>query len=235
MIHVYPYFFMGSVELEHYNIMVDSARSEGLALEKQNFGYGFGLGAGYTYGILEVGTSLGMFISSQTSDGTFLFVYYNFKHSLYNYLIQLHAGLSYRLGEFFSIYTGIKPMFGLSNLKFNIRVDGPEDFGNPYSLDASLNSTSFGIGFEARGGIKLSRSFSAFVGIGYDMIEFKRYKGKVVEKDNDTTKTYTAYLAYNPDDLLHLTEDKPEDNEWGVEDLNGFRFYVGLRFSIGGF
>ena len=258
MLYIYPYFFSGTVELEQYNDMVERwKRVYRICLNNQRYGLGAGIGVGYDAGLFEVGLSLKMLISSSNSRDFFYDEYENLNltHSLYNYLANLHVGINYPVTTLSSIYTGIKFIFGLSNLKYNIE-DEYRQYDYEYEYDyyswskSSLNSSGLGLGIETRGEIYLSKNLAIFGGFGYDMIEFRRYEGDaeayVISRscyyydeyecyEDESWYTYPVYLVYNKGDgYLYPSSNPPNSyyEEWGVEDLNGLRFFFGLRFNI---
>jgi len=243
MLYIYPYFFSGTVELEQYNDMVERwKRVYRICLNNQRYGLGAGIGVGYDAGLFEVGLSLKMLISSSNSRDFFYdeYGYHNdFKltHSLYNYLANLHVGINYPVTTLSSIYTGIKFIFGLSNLKYNHEYRQYDEYDYDYYWSkSSLNSLGLGLGIETRGEIYLSKNLAIFGGFGYDMIEFRRYKGKAEENYDGDYSYDDAYLVYNRGyGSLYPSSTPPDPDygeEWGVEDLNGFRFFFGLRFNI---
>jgi len=252
------------VELEQYNDMVEKwKRVYGIRLNNQRYGLGAGIGVGYDAGLFEAGLSLKMLISSSNSytsssfydyNGAYNELKLNLTHSLYNYLANLHVGINYPITTLSSIYTGIKFIFGLSNLKYNIEY---RQYDYEYEYDyyswskSSLNSLGLGLGIETRGEIYLSKNLAIFGGFGYDMIEFRRYEGDaeayVISRscyyydeyecyENKSWVTYPAYLVYNKRYRSLYPSSNPPDpdygEEWGVEDLNGLRFFFGLRFNI---
>ena len=249
MLYIYPYFFSGTVELGQYNDMVERLeRDYRNRLNNQRYGLGAGIGVGYDAGLFEVGLSLKMLISSSNSytsssfydyNGAYNELKLNLTHSLYNYLANLHVGINYPVTTLSSIYTGIKFIFGLSNLKYNIEY---RQYDYNYEYDyyswskSSLNSLGLGLGIETRGEIYLSKNLAIFGGFGYDMIEFRRYKGKAEENYDGDYSYDDAYLVYNRGyGSLYPSSTPPNSyygEEWGVEDLNGFRFFFGLRFNI---
>jgi|GEM_PF-1961966 len=256
MLYIYPYFFSGTVELGQYNDMVERwKRVYGIRLNNQRYGLGAGIGVGYDAGLFEAGLSLKMLISSSNSRDFFLLDDYSndlkLTHSLYNYLVNLHVGINYPITTLSSIYTGIKFIFGLSNLKYNIEY---RQYDYNYEYDyyswskSSLNSLGLGLGIETRGEIYLSKNLAIFGGFGYDMIEFRRYEGEAEEYvrsrncyydgcyEDESWDTYPVYLVYDKGDRSLYPSSTPPNSyygeEWGVEDLNGLRFFFGLRFNI---
>ena len=253
------------MELEQYNDMVEKwKRVYGIRLNNQRYGLGAGIGVGYDAGLFEAGLSLKMLISSSNSytsssfydyNGAYNELKLNLTHSLYNYLANLHVGINYPVTTLSSIYTGIKFIFGLSNLKYNIE-DEYRQYDYEYEeydyslIKSSLNSSGLGLGIETRGEIYLSKNLAIFGGFGYDMIEFRRYEGDAEAYvrsrscyyydeyecyENESWVTYPAYLVYNKrDGSLYPSSNPPNSyyEEWGVEDLNGLRFFFGLRFNI---
>ncbi len=249
MVHIYPFFSIGTVELDHYNTMASIWQIQGFFLNHQRLGYGFGFGLGYSWKLFEMGTSLVMFVSSSTSEGVFQesgdWVNYHFRHALFNYLVNFHTGLNYNLRENFFIYVGIKPMFGFSNLKWFLRYWLGPYYYEYYEIDASLNSSSFGIGFEIKEEVYISKYLGIFLSLGYDMINFKEYRGYAWETyffEGEIERRYLprVYLVYNYKESLLYPSDQPPlgnalGNEiWGEENLSGFRFSFGLKLRLGG-
>jgi len=71
-------------------------------------------------------------------------------------------GINYPVSRGSSIYSGIKLIIGYSNLKWY--EEGGDSYGYTYFLDATLGSSSLGLGFEMRGDIHLFKNLDFFGG-----------------------------------------------------------------------
>ncbi len=133
-----------------------------------------------------------------------------FKHSLLCFLINLPVGISYPLSDAFTVFSGFNPIFGYSSNFFNFWT----------TSNASLSSTSLGLGFEAGGDFSLSKQVSFSVRLGYDAINFKKYSGEKEERSSDgTLRIKPAFLIFDLDESeLKIKENYPNPSAgeiWG--------------------
>jgi len=237
MLYLYPYISFATVNLEHYNLWADKKQAEGHPVKNQESALGIGFGLGYKVNFFDIGASLGFLYSSSTSDWyEENLMYHEIRHSLLNFLINVPVGLNYPLSEKFSVYVAFKPIFGYSSLKFYDSTD-VRNIVHAWVLDASLSSTSVGLGFEMGGDFSFSKSLSLSVRLGYDAINFKRYEGEQEERYSDGTyRKEVAFLIFdldNNDIKVKNGYPNPSRGEiWGEEDLSGFRFSLGLKIGL---
>jgi hypothetical protein len=178
MLYLYPYISFATVDLNHYNLWADKMRADGYPVKNQRSAFGTGLGLGYKVNLLDVGVSFAILYSSSTSGWNPINgVYSERTHSLLNFLMNVPVGLNYPLSDQFSVLVAFKPIFGYSRIITRIWQVS----------DASLSSTSFGLGFEMGGDFSFSRSVSLALRFGYDAINFKRYEGEEEERYSDGT------------------------------------------------
>jgi hypothetical protein len=111
------------------------------------------------------GTGLGLGYKDKSTSGwnPINGVYSERTHSLLNFLMK-----NYPLSDQFSVLLAFKPIFGYSRIITRIWQVS----------DASLSSTSFGLGFEMGDDFSFSRSVS---------LNFKRYEGEEEERYSDGT------------------------------------------------
>jgi hypothetical protein len=215
MLYLYPYISFATVDLNHYNLWADKMRADGYPVKNQKSAFGMGLGLGYKANLVDVGVSFAILYSSSTSDwiptnG----IYWERTHSLLNFLMNLPVGLNYPLSDQFSVLVAFKPIFGYSRIITRIWQVS----------DASLSSTSLGLGFEMGGDFSFSRSVSLALRFGYDAISFKRYDGEEEERYSDGTyRKKVAFFIFDLDNNEIKVKDKYPDSSkkeiWGEENI----------------
>ncbi|MEO0203737.1 MAG: outer membrane beta-barrel protein [candidate division WOR-3 bacterium] len=243
MLYIYPFMTFGSVALNHYNLWADRARADGSPIKNQNSAFGMGIGLGYRVQYLELGIGFSTLYTSATSNwregSSNAYTDYTLRHSLLSFLIYLPIGLNYPLTEQFSVYFGVKPIMGFSNLSWYdsayVYLLGLSSYG---VRDASLGKSSFGLGFDFGGDFGFSRSLALYVRFGYDVINFKGYEGEYEKRLSDGTRTKKlAYLVFDTDNNTLSVKDRPYDPSKGEipgeENLSGFRFSLGIKVGIG--
>jgi hypothetical protein len=203
MLYLYPYISFATVDLNHYNLWADKMRAAGYPVKNQKSAFGTGLGLGYKANLVDVGVSFAILYSSSTSERT---------HSLLNFLMNVPVGLNYPLSDQFSVLVAFKPIFGYSRLKFYDSTDLRITTRIWQVSDASLSSTSFGLGFEMGGDFSFSRSVSLALRFGYDAINFKRYEGEKEERYSDGTyRKKVAFFVFDLDNNEIKVKDKYPD------------------------
>ncbi|MFZ8833329.1 MAG: hypothetical protein ACO2O5_03880 [Candidatus Caldipriscus sp.] len=155
MFYLYPY---------HYNLWADKMRADGYHVKNQRSAFATGLGLGH-----KAKSTSGW----NPTNG----VYSERTHALLNFLMNVPVGLNYPLSDQFSVLVAFKPIFGYSRLRLYDSTDSRIITRIWQVSDASLSSTSFGLGFEMGGDFSFSRSVSLALSFGYDAINFKRYDG----------------------------------------------------------
>jgi hypothetical protein len=198
MLYLYPYISFATVDLNHYNLWAD-----GYPVKNQKSAFGTGLGLGYKANLVDVGVSFAILYSSSTSGWNPINgVYSERTHSLLNFLMNVPVGLNYPLSDQFSVLVAFKPIFGYSRIITRIWQVS----------DASLSSTSLGLGFEMGGDFSFSRSVSLALSFGYDAISFKRYEGEKEERYSDGTyRKKVAFFVFDLDNNEIKVKDKYPD------------------------
>ena len=194
----------------HYNLWADKMKADGYPVKNQKFAFGTGLGVGYK-------------AKSTSGWNPINGVYSERTHSPLNFLMK-----NYPLTDKFSVLVAFKPIFGYSRIITRIWQVS----------DASLSSTSFGLGFEMGGDFSFSRSVSLALSFGYDAINFKRYEGEKEERYSDGTyRKKVAFFIFDLDnDEIKVKDKYPDPSKkeiWGEENISGFRFSLGLKLGIG--
>jgi hypothetical protein len=239
MLYLYPYISFATVDLNHYNLWADKMRADGYPVKNQKSAFGTGLGLGYKANLLDVGVSFAILYSSSTSGWNPINgVYSERTHSLLNFLMNVPVGLNYPLSDQFSVLVAFKPIFGYSRLRLYDSTDSRIITRIWQVSDASLSSTSFGLGFEMGGDFSFSRSVSLALRFGYDAINFKRYEGEEEERYSDGTyRKKVAFFVFDLDNneikVKNQYPDPSKKEIWGEENISGFRFSLGLKIGIG--
>jgi hypothetical protein len=180
MLYLHPYISFATVDLNHYNLWADKMRADGYPVKNQKSAFGTGLGLGYLYSSSTSGWN--------PTNG----VYSERTHSPLNFLMNVPVGLNYPLSDQFSVLVAFKPIFGYSRIITRIWQVS----------DASLSSTSFGLGFEMGGDFSFSRSVSLALSFGYDAINFKRYEGEKEERYSDGTyRKKVAFFVFDKENI----------------------------------
>jgi len=163
----------------HYNLWADKMRADGYPVKNQKSAFGTGLGLGYK-------------AKSTSGWNPINGVYSERTHSPLNFLMNVPVGLNYPLSDQFSVLVAFKPIFGYSRIITRIWQVS----------DASLSSTSFGLGFEMGGDFSFSRSVSLALSFGYDAINFKRYEGEKEERCSDGTyRKKVAFFVFDKENI----------------------------------
>jgi hypothetical protein len=203
MLYLYPHISFATVDLNHYNLWADKMRADGYPVKNQKSAFGTDLGLGYKANLVDVGVSFAILYSSSTSDWISTNgIYQERTHSLLNFLMNVPVGLNYPLSDQFSVLVAFKPIFGYSRIITRIWQVS----------DASLSSTSFGLGFEMGGDFSFSKSVSLALRFGYDAINFKRYEGEEEERYSDGTyRKKVAFFVFDLDNNEIKVKDKYPD------------------------
>jgi len=158
--------------------------ADGYPVKNQRSTFGTGLGLGYKAKSISGWNPINGVYSERT-------------HSPLNFLMK-----NYPLSDQFSVLVAFKPMFGYSRIITRIWQVS----------DASLSSTSFGLGFEMGGDFSFSRSVFLALSFGYDAINFKRYEGEKEERYSDGTyRKKVAFFIFDLDNDEIKVKDKYPD------------------------
>ncbi|NPB03014.1 MAG: hypothetical protein GXO39_01180 [Thermotogae bacterium] len=244
MLYFTPFFQFGTVALTHYNEFIDTLKAEGYDVNNQRVGFGFGFEVGGKLGYLSFGVEPLIFQTSSSnliSDTSEMMITdYKFSHTLINFVFAFPIGISYPLSERFTLFAGVKPMMGISNLKtydsLHINLGGLIMWSSQVS---SMSNISAGMGILFGGDLKLSDRISLNFGLGYDVLSFSQYEGKVtIRYSNGDEEETTAYWVFNPKykyvRVRPSNQPPNEDEVYAVEDLNGLRIKIGLKIFLGG-
>ncbi len=209
---------------------------DGNMVKNQTSAIGMGLKLGYQYKFFDLSTSLGILYSSTLSNWVEYPQSRWFKHSLLVFLINVPMGISYPLSDVFRVFFGFKPILGYSSLQwYDSTHYSIIDFWT--TSNASLGSTSLGLGFEVGGDFSISKRASFSVRLGYDVINFKKYSGEKEERSSDgTIRIKPAFLIFDLDKSeLKIKENYPNPSAkeiWGEENMSGFRVSLGIKIYI---
>ena len=241
MLYLYPVFQFGTVSLTHYNLWVDTVRKSGYTLGYQRSGVGFGLGVGLRFSLFEVGVEPGLLYTSSAGGDSEPIAgadtYFYRRHTLTNFIFAVPVGVSYPLTESFRFYGGAKFLLGFSNLSVYDSLHVTVLSLHTWRVeDASMSSSSAGLGVYVGGDFAVSDALTFFARAGYEVLSFSGYEGEYVARDSDNkTNTGAAYWVYSTKDKSVYVKDSPPSNDevYAKEDLNGFRISLGLKFFVG--
>ena len=244
MLYLYPLFQFGTVSLTHYNLWVNTVRKDGYALDHQRSGAGFGFGIGFRLSLFEVGVEPELFYTSSAGGdsepiaGTDTYSYR--RHTLINFIFAIPFGVSYPLTESFRFYGGARFLLGFSNLSVYDSLHITALGVHSWSVkDASMSSSSAGMGVYLGGDFAISDALTFFARVGYEVLSFSGYEGEYETRDSDDkSEKGAAYWVFNSKhNSIYVKDEPPKNNEndeiYAKEDLDGLRISLGLKFFVG--